>query len=308
MTTLAIQNKTTSQQNLTAYWPIVRTHDLSAITRAYQFRLSLPQRAQVRQESIIREFTPNEWNEQQTNISVYYQNSMGFAQFAQEKSWVAPLYVAYLISTGILKGKKLNILDIGCHHGNLLDALDQITYFEIQEYDGIDISKQAIEIAKNKHAEFNFTHGDALEEITYHNIADNSKNLIVCSGILDYFPPSKIRKLLSIIENKLSFDEDARIYLTYRTIFPTYGLEDPKPRRLSRTATYLAEEGITFYGFPDPDLDNLTLFNYHPDDIKKIVESHGLEIVEENSLSSPSAPKVLGSDYDYICLKRKSTY
>lgn len=250
------------------------------------------------------------WTVQYPALQRNYDNSTLFEQFAKTRGWISPYYIAALISKGSLKGKDLDILDVGCHHANLLTAIEEVgsNRIKIESYTGLDFSDSAVRTAQSRYPYHHFITGDALNRNSYIHIPNYSKNAIICSGVCDYLTPSKIKQLLENIEEKLSLDNDARIYLTYRTTRPKYSFDDAKERKLPHvTGRIFTEDGIKFYGFPDPHMKDLMLFNYNPDDIERIAEESGLEIVKENSLSCPSVNNVLGSDYDYICLKRKKS-
>ena len=252
------------------------------------------------------------WNTQDRAIRSYYADSTLFGSFIKRKDWAAPHFIAKLIAEGPLKNQELKILDAGCHHGNLLHAMNNLSrngaQLNIKTYTGLDFSESAIDHAREAFPEHNYTTGDALDPTSYREIPNKSMNLITCCGVIDYLTPSKIKLLLNNFNSKLSDEDDTRIYLTYRTTRPQYGLEKPIERRLPPHITKtLQEEGIVFYGFPDPDVENLLLLNYSPDDIRKLVESTGFEIDTENSISRRSVTNIIGSEYDYIALKRKKT-
>lgn len=255
------------------------------------------------------QLTYRSWTTQHSAMRQYYADSSIFASFIKDRIWVAPYFIANLISNGPLRNKELSMLDVGCHHANILKAMEKLSQhgksFNVKDYTGLDISQSAINNAQSEYPEHNFIAGDALDEFSYRRIQDYSKNLITCCGVCDYLPPSQIKLLLSNLVKKLSREDDARIYLTYRTLCPQYGLEEPKIKKLPRTATKFVEDGVPFYGLIDPSSPTLTLYNYHPDNFNKLIDAFGLEVVKENSRSCTSVQKVLGSDYDYVCLRRK---
>lgn len=252
------------------------------------------------------------WNSQEHAIRSYYADSTLFGSFTKKVNWAAPHFIAKLIAEGPLKHQELRILDVGCHHGNLLHAMNNLSrngaQLNIKTYTGLDLSKSAIDHAREAFPKHNYITGDALDSDSYREISDRSTNLITCCGVIDYLTPSKIKSLLNNLNSKLSDEDDARIYLTYRTTHPQYNLDKPVERKLPRHITKtFQEEGIVFYGFPDPDVEDLLLLNYSPDDIRKLVESAGFEIDTENSISRRSVTNIIGSDYDYISLRKKKT-
>lgn len=256
--------------------------------------------------TLIQDYDHGEWTRQQGGIEGYYADSTNFAGFTDERGWVAPYFIAYLIAKGPLANKELDILDVGCHHSNLLTAMRAIneeSLLNIKGYTGMDLSKSAIAHSRKLFPQYQYVAGDALDANSYSGIPN--KKLIVCSGVCDYLPPSKIKSLLNNLHMKLDDDMDARIYLTYRTASPEYGVDEVTLRRLPRHNVTYVEDGIEFHALPDPASESLTLYNYDSAEFRKMVEEAGLEIDRSNSQSCPSVSNIWGSDYDYICLKRK---
>lgn len=287
---------------------------LHRVTVSYQQQLTMLKQVRSyspRAQSINKVQSSNQlWLKQSQAISKYYADSTKFEQFAREKQWIAPYFIAKLISQGPLKNKNLDILDIGCHHGNLINAINDLNKegieLKIRSYSGIDLSQSATEVARRNNPQYEFTTGDALEADAYNSIRSYSKNLIVCCGVCDYLTPKKIEALLQNLEQVLSHDNFARIYLTYRTTKPQSETNTFIERKLPLvTRRTFNENGFLFYGFPDPGQEDLTLLSYDPEDFNKIASNCGFEIEKNNSISCLSVLHLLGSDYDYVCLKRK---
>ncbi len=79
--------------------------------------------------------------------------------------------------------KKLKIVDFGCGTGAFTAQFLAFPF----ELHGIDISSKCIDYAKVKYPQINFTVGDVEKT----NFADNSFDLVLCSGLLHHFPDFK---------------------------------------------------------------------------------------------------------------------
>lgn len=185
------------------------------------------------------------------------------------------LTLAQLVERGPLKRHKLKILDAGCNHGYLVNYINQ----PIERYIGLDIIEETIDQArknakirfeKKECSNYQFTLGDILSRHTYAGLPTDN-NLVVCTGTAGHFRPRQIALLLNYLNEVLSDEDEARIYLGYPVI------NDRFDRKLSKGT----DDGIDFtkcYSF-----GALTFRCYDPDQFEKFVESLGFEIDFDNS-------------------------
>ncbi|NOR44383.1 MAG: methyltransferase domain-containing protein [Candidatus Delongbacteria bacterium] len=96
-------------------------------------------------------------------------------------------YVELLLKDHKIHGK---ILDVGCGTGN---ALSFIRQEDIIVYNGIDLSKEMIQFAKNRFnsSNTNFCVGDFLK-IKKKYILANYNDYVICSGALHWFRPHEV--------------------------------------------------------------------------------------------------------------------
>jgi pseudaminic acid biosynthesis-associated methylase len=89
--------------------------------------------------------------------------------------------------------KQAKILEIGCNVAAQLDGLKKLGFTDLT---GTDVSKYAIEKAKQKHPEINFYIGSALKL----PFKDNEFDLVFTSGVLIHIHPKDLPKAISEIQ------------------------------------------------------------------------------------------------------------
>ena len=107
----------------------------------------------------------------------------------------------------LLTKKNLDILDIGCGPGNM------INYLSFNKYYGFDTDKKYIKYAKNKYKNCNFF----CEKFTKTSLKKISRvDVVILFGILHHISDDEILKLIDIL--KLSLKKDSQII----TLDPIY--------------------------------------------------------------------------------------
>lgn len=86
---------------------------------------------------------------------------------------------------------ELKFLEVGCNVGNQLNIIDSFDYKNLW---GIDISKHALKIARQR-GNFNIVNGNVLD-IPF---KDNFFDMVFTSGLLIHIPPHKIHEALDEI-------------------------------------------------------------------------------------------------------------
>ena len=235
-----------------------------------------------------------------TLVDVYY-DSNAFAVYIQSGYWHCHQIIAKLIANDkVYTEKNLKILDIGCHQGNLTEEIQKhFPLFKgIESYCGIDLSQDAIRIARSLHPQHTFIEGNALSEETYQMVPQDN-NVVVCSGVCDFLSPRDIKNLLMAINRKLSREDDAQVFINYQTSVAHYGVSQPVKARMANRDKF-TEDGIACY--KDNTKDCPPMYTYDSQEFNKLVESCGFEIVKENSQSDTST---LTAVYDIVCLRKK---
>ena len=237
---------------------------------------------------------------QPLTLSDIYRDSTIFQSWVKSGQWRCPEIITSLIAHSS-KAKSLKILDVGCHQGNLIKLIESGSDLSerIDSYYGVDLSRDAVQIAIRLHPNHTFIEGDALMEETYKAIPLNN-NVVVCSGVCDFFSPREIRNLLKNIDSRFSREDDSLIFISYQTTAPNYGVPEPIEVKLINREQ-IVEDGIVCYKGRSGIAPSM--YKYDPQEFKKLVESCGFEIVEENSQSDTSG---LIAVYDIVCLRRKN--
>ncbi|MBI3591173.1 MAG: class I SAM-dependent methyltransferase [Candidatus Melainabacteria bacterium] len=249
-----------------------------------------------------------------------YRYSKNYKHWANCAGWNAPRVISKLILNGDLQNEPLNILEIACHNGNLLDAMYRIPDLKnkIKRYTGLDVSRDALNKARNKYPNHTFIETNVLvEELSSNEKVLNDNNLIVCSGLFDYLGPVDIKRVLKLIETKLLKDKLARVYLNYPTTLPIYSIAVNNPLKAAES---FYKEYDEYYGGAPFEEDNVQcivstknpvcFYRYALSEFSKLLDSINFEIVTSNSQSSlPKRPNdnvIAGMRaYNHICLKKK---
>ena len=234
---------------------------------------------------------------QSLTLSDIYRDSTEFQISIQSGQWRCPETITSLIAYSS-KAKSLKILDVGCHKGNLIKLIENRSDLSerIDSYYGVDLSRDAVRRATRLHPNHTFIEGDALMEETYKAIPLNN-NVVVCSGVCNFFSPREIRTLLKNIDSRFSKEDDSLIFITYLPT-PNHGVPRPIKVRLCNYEE-IVEDGIVCYKGKSGIAPSM--YKYDPQEFKKLVESCGFEIVEENSQSDTSV-----AVYEIVCLRRKN--
>lgn len=258
-----------------------------------------------------------------TVLASHYLDSGEYELWKNIVEWPGTKIITKLIKEGPLNGKPLNILDVGCHHGGLLDDLTKSG--NISRYTGIDLSSDAVQKARERHPEHNFLVLDALIEENYRSRSiPKDNNTIVCTGFCDYLSPREIKLLLSLLNNKLSSSTDSRIYLSYATTKPNYAIYNPADEgnlewlnEFNEVCRPYTEDSINYLG-TNPVNGSPQFHRYSPGEFIKLIEHCGFEIDPNNSMSN--YPRFASNDtrelrklgragrvhaYDHIALRRE---
>lgn len=108
------------------------------------------------------------------------------------------------------KDKVLTILDIGCGTGLYLRMILE----KSKEYIGLDLSQDAINIARQLHSE-NSHARFILGEANQINISDNSVDLIFCSEVIEHI--TDLEKIFDSFKKVLK--KDGKVFLTTTTYY-----------------------------------------------------------------------------------------
>jgi len=118
-----------------------------------------------------------------------------------------PLKTVFLntyYKTFVKELKKLeikNVLDIGCGEGFILNKLKQERIGE--SWEGIDYSKEAVEIGKKIHSYLDLTQGSIYDS----KFKDNSFDLVVCTEVLEHLenPQIALKEVVRISKKYILF-------------------------------------------------------------------------------------------------------
>ena len=94
-----------------------------------------------------------------------------------------------------------NVLDIGCGEGFILNKLKQERIGE--SWEGIDYSKEAVEIGKKIHSYLDLTQGSIYDS----KFKDNSFDLVVCTEVLEHLesPQIALKEVVRISKKYILF-------------------------------------------------------------------------------------------------------
>lgn len=107
----------------------------------------------------------------------------------------------------LLTKKNLDILDVGCGPGNM------INYLSFNKYYGFDTDKKYIKYARNKYQSCNFF----CEKFTKSSLKKiNKVDVVILFGILHHIPDNEVLKLIDILS--LSLKKNSKII----TLDPVY--------------------------------------------------------------------------------------
>lgn len=147
-----------------------------------------------------------------------------------------------LISSGLLSNQRIKLFDGACNHGYLAEHVQNL-----ERYIGMDLVKETIETACNEAKErfertrckdYKFIQGDVLDPTSYQAVPKDN-NVVVCTGVLGHFRPRYIKILLDNLNQVLSDNYGARIYLGV----PVF-MREPNSHLLRR-AIY-SDDGVDF--------------------------------------------------------------
>ena len=148
------------------------------------------------------------------------------------------------------KGTFFKCLDIGCGTGNMITVGE----FEPDEYFGVDISKEMINVAKEKYENYRFEVGDIRD---YKNL--NADLVLSVFGQMNYMG---IEDWCDVISNNLS-DDGSFVSVVYSDIYkPDYLNGEVKVYNIEQIANSLIKEfQFSLWGLSFPPLKNIDYHN-----------------------------------------------
>lgn len=104
----------------------------------------------------------------------------------------------------------VNILDLGCGNGRLIDFLKEKTYWNNINYIGIDPSVELINICNNRYTNIEFKINDGMSI----PLDDNSADILISLAVLHHIPKEYQDKWLSEIYRVIKKDKNSKAILT----------------------------------------------------------------------------------------------